>query len=152
MTLFQSCGLMSSAVWGPGLRLWGLPIRSSVKTDPAAAAPPPNQPSHNAHTGEFLVLRAENTRSQVVRVFKKGGPCLTHPTCAPVITNPGPELRASARHPLPGRCPCCGPAKTQREPCPEKRRLTLAKELSGKFYYFMWGGGSQHRRKRKSHF
>lgn len=72
-------------------------------------------------------------------MLKKGGDCLTHPTHNPIITDPQPKLRAVTQPPLPGHPPMTQSRQNREsEPYPEKRRLTLPKALSGKFYYLSW--------------
>ena len=98
---------------GPSANDVGSAVKGRVKGH--AVVSHGTQPSRKAHPGVFLVLRTENTMTQVVRVFKKGGHCLTRPTHTPSLTNPQPKLRAVPQPPLPGRCPRASLAKTQGE-------------------------------------
>lgn len=103
-------------------------------------SPHPGRPSQNLPAGLFSVLRAENTWSQVV-VRPQG--CwrkeeLSDPPRAHANHNkPQPRPRAAIQPPLPGHRALAQSPKP-REPCPEKRPLTSAKELSGKFHYLSW--------------
>ena len=153
MTLFQSCGLMSSAVWGPGLRLWGLPIRSSVKTDPAAAAPTPKPAlAQRSHRRIFSSEGREHKVSGGEGIQERR-PLSDAPHMRSSHNKPGARARGQCSAPPSRVLPLLRSCQNPERALPREKALALGQGAQWKFFLlYVGGGGSQHRRKRKLHF
>lgn len=113
------------------LMMWLLPVRGTVETllcvyqqHPLSAPTPGCLLKRGSSRGIFSSeVRERNVSGggEATGGFKKGGDCLTYPTCNPTKTNLQSKLRAITQPPLQDTEISCSLTKTRRESYPGKR-------------------------------
>lgn len=151
MTLFQSCGLMSSAVWGPGLRLWGLPIRSSVKTDPAAAAPTPKPVlAQRSHRGIFSSEGREHKVSGGEGIQERR-PLSDAPHMRSSHNKPGARAQGQCSAPPSRALPLLRSCQNPERALPREKAFDLGQGAQWKVLLLYVGGGGANTEEKENH-